>query len=160
MIIYLDMDGVLTNFDKRMKEVTGDPKAMTNMSKEEIKILSSNTPNFFLDLEVLPDAKKMIKFLIGTGHEVKILTSAGAINTVSVVSQKRKWIKKNLSEFPDLLKNFNFVTSSKFKAQYADEDTILIDDRTVSIGPFRAAGGKGILHKSVSATISKVKSLL
>ena len=42
---------------------------------------------------------------------------------------------------------------------YVDE-TILIDDRMHSIGPWRSAGGIGILHTSASQSIGELKTLL
>ena len=45
------------------------------------------------------------------------------------------------------------------KKDYANENSILIDDRSKNIDQWRAAGGIGILHTDAASTIEKLKEL-
>ena len=45
------------------------------------------------------------------------------------------------------------------KKDYANENSILIDDRSKNIDQWRAAGGIGILHINAASTIEKLKEL-
>ena len=51
------------------------------------------------------------------------------------------------------------TVSGADKHKYAAPNHILIDDRMKAIGPWRKAGGIGILHKDTKDTIAKLKLL-
>ncbi|GAG55785.1 unnamed protein product, partial [marine sediment metagenome] len=68
--------------------------------------------------------------------------------------QKHAWVKEKLGNIPTLV-----TRKSAEKAQYAEPNAILIDDRTKSIQPWTAAGGIGILHTSAQDSINQLKQL-
>ena len=82
--------------------------------------------------------------LIEDGHDVEILSSCGKVNTHHVITQKTKWIRKIFSGYNIPL---NFVSTSEEKAEYANADSVLIDDREKSTIPFENAGGNVILYE-------------
>ena len=66
--------------------------------------------------------------------------------TVSI--QKNNWFNKR-----NILLPRNFCPGGRFKAEYATPYSILIDDHIPNILKFREAGGIGIHHTGVDATI-------
>lgn len=154
--IYLDADGVLCNFEKKVEEITG--KRITEIPKnlvwQKISWYNNNVEPFFESLEKMDGADKLFNFCNDNFENVSILTATG--NTPkNAAAQKRNWFQKNYG-------NVNVITVNKSgdKAQYANDSAILVDDRTKSIDPWVAAGGIGILHFSVENTIRHLQSLL
>jgi hypothetical protein len=68
---------------------------------------------------------------------------------------KLTWLKNN-----NITVVSNLVRRRKDKANYAKSDTILIDDKPVTIDEFNKAGGIGILHTDAISTINKLKEIL
>lgn len=156
-IIYFDMDGVLADFVERMESVTG--KSMNELTKDEtaFKKLKNEmiADNFFASLKPMKGVK-LFKELVNDGERVEILSSVGKFESEKVAKQKRAWLKQHLGFNP----KFNYTTSSKHKAKYAMSNTILIDDRTKSTVPFKAAGGIVILHKSYQETKKQLMAII
>jgi hypothetical protein len=155
--IYLDMDGVLTNFEKRYKEMFGvipaDARTFKEFSPNWTKFISEEQ---FEQLEWFPGGKELLKFVKDTGLEVEILSSSGGEKFhVEVTSQKLRWLYKNGIDYLP-----NIVAGRRLKAAFATPDSILIDDTPDVIESFNAAGGVGILHKDVKETVEKLKQLL
>ena len=90
--------------------------------------------------------------------QINFLTSVGTkdpdLGTI-VSEQKQKWLNSRGYTYKPL-----FVTEKKFKAKYAHEKAILIDDRPGSVEPFRQAGGRAILHSHPDDTIFALKEHL
>ena len=63
------------------------------------------------------------------------------------------WVKNNLPGTKLIL------ARSTDKQKYADENSILIDDRPSNIDQWRSQGGIGILHVSAEDTIQQLKKL-
>jgi hypothetical protein len=155
--IYLDMDGVLCNFEKRYKDMFGTIPADARTFKE----FSPNWQKFILNgqfetLEWFPGGKELLKFVEQTGLKVEMLTSSGGEKYhIEVTTQKLKWLYKNGIDHLA-----NVVAGRKHKAAFATPNSILIDDTPDVIESFTAAGGVGILHKDVKETVEKLKQLL
>ena len=81
-----------------------------------------------------------------------ILLSAPSRNNESRLG-KRMWAKRNL---PGVKLILSFANNKK---NYANENSILIDDREKNINQWKEAGGIGILHTSVASTIAQLKEL-
>ena len=114
------------------------------------KDLIENTPKFFENLPPFKKTVSIMKKLISEGYDVEIMTSAGKNNTTKIVKQKRAWLKKYAIDVP-----FNFTTTSKDKAKFANANTLLIDDREKSTKPFKAAGGNVILFTNGKTDLMK-----
>jgi hypothetical protein len=155
--IYLDMDGVITNFESKYKEMFGVVPA----DARDFKEFSPNWTKFieeqkFEELDWFPGGMELISFLRSTQVPVEILSSSGGKKYhTEVESQKSVWLGSHGIEF-----KANIVPGRRKKAEYAKPDTILIDDTPDVIESFNAAGGVGILHKNAEETIEKLKQLL
>lgn len=157
--IYVDMDGVICNFERRYFELYGELPGSMRDRKE----FSSHWDNFietrqFESLDWWPGGKELILFLEEeTDVPYEILTSSGGNkHHDKVEKQKQVWLKNNgLSHVKP-----NVVAGRKNKALYATPNTILIDDTADVIDAFNKANGIGILHKEIGNTLMMLRKLL
>jgi hypothetical protein len=151
--LYLDMDGVLCNFDKAYRVY--DPQ------KSDRKRFRQAVMDYhiFEDLEFMPDTLQLMNHVSKlVDIDVQILTSMGTFDAVqgnAAKYQKLHWLKKNNIPY-----KANFVRCKEEKANYATEKSILIDDSIGCITPFNRANGHGILHTSSAQTITLLDSTI
>lgn len=87
-----------------------------------------------------------------------ILSSTGSKNAADARETKRKQVKDYLTPTPPI----KFVISGKDKGiEYADENSILIDDSQTNIDSWKDNDGIGIKHSSdnVGKTLDRLKEL-
>ena len=156
--IYLDMDGVLCDFERKFEELYGE-EALKNRDR---KLWTEDWPDFiqtnqFEELAKFPGADDLLLFIRKHPEiEVEILTSSGGQQYHDQVKeQKIVWLKKNSIAYKP-----NVVPGRKHKKEFAQPDTVLIDDTEDVIENFNRAGGIGILHRDAKETIKRLESLL
>jgi hypothetical protein len=121
--IYLDIDGVIADFDKRFTELAGmGPREYEDSFGSEkfwdfIDI--KHKIKFFSKMDWMPEGKKLYNFIKQFDHK---LLSAPSKNDASKVG-KRIWAKENTPETQLIL------SPAYNKKNYADKSNILIDDR-------------------------------
>ncbi len=151
--LYLDMDGVLADFNKEYTKF--DPQ------KEDRKKFRDSvlTHKIFEKLDFMPDTQELLNHVCKLNNvNIEILTSMGTHEpnqANEAKSQKLKWL--NAKNIPY---KANFVHDKQEKAKYATPTSILIDDSSGCIGPFIDAGGHGILHSHSSETIRILDSTI
>lgn len=155
--IYLDMDGVIANFDQRWFALHGvSPK-----DSRERKEFSPRWDQFiedgnFATLQKFSGADLLVQFVRSTGIPIEILSSSGGPKYhENVTAQKTAWLTMYGYDFP-----VNIVPGSRLKRDYATPNRILIDDTDYVLKGFTDAGGIGILHKDAEVTIELLKSIL
>jgi len=160
--IFCDMDGVLVDFIRGVKELIDDdyseeaydrdPKVRKRMW-DAVKKYSKGDGDFWLELEEMPDARVLWDYI--KVHDPEILTATGhSVKTAG--DQKKEWIVDHLGS--DI--KVNVVAESGEKGpKFAGDNRILIDDKKKSIDPWVKAGGIGILHTSAANTIKQLKEL-
>lgn len=156
--IYLDLDGCITNFEKKFVEHYG----FLSLAKRDRKEWSKDWEDFILNkkgfeqLEWFSGGQELLKFIQSTKLPVEILSSSGGEKFHGEVTvQKINWLKKHGIHY-----KANIVSGRKKKAEYATPNTILIDDTEDVIRSFNKAGGVGILHTDSGKTIKRLKELL
>ncbi len=150
--LYVDMDGVLVDWDKMAKSILG-------MSADEFQtkygapkmwaILNRKGVAFWSDMDWMPDGKKLWTFL---APYKPIILSKPTRDKNSRIG-KKIWIEKHIG------KGTPYILERE-KAKYADKSSILIDDQLENIYPWKRAGGIGILHKNTNDTIGRLKNIL
>ena len=150
--IHLDMDGVITDFDKQFKELTG---MMPNEfeSKYGIKdfweAIDKAGVGFWRGMKWMPDGEELYNKVSQFDHELLSSPSRGDSSKIG----KRLWRR-------DKTPNTKLTLAySANKKNYAAPNHILIDDRADNINQWKNAGGIGILHTSTASTIAKLKEL-
>lgn len=160
--IYIDLDGVLADFDRGVKEILGlEPHVQGAATKEEDDYLYQKmrqVEHFYGSLEPMEGAISMFNTLYAEfGSKVEILSGIpkpkrGIINAES---DKREWVKKYLSD--KLVANIVLRKDKPLLCKGAEY--ILIDDFAVNIGEWESEGGTGVLHVSPEETIAKIHEL-
>lgn len=110
MLIYIDMDGVIADFDKMMQQRT--------MSGKELKMVRG----IYQELDVYPGAKEAITKLKNAGFTLHIATKIPDNNPYAA-TEKLLWLNEH---FPELLPN---VTITNNKGALGDRNSFIIDDR-------------------------------
>lgn len=153
--IYVDMDGVIADFEKRYKEMF-NVRPEDARSKKEFHGLFDQfiQSQQFATLEMMPDANLLLSFLNSLDNIPKqILSSTARENTYDEISrQKGIWLQAH-----NIAYKRNFVPGKKHKYKYATPNSIIIDDTKSVIDDWNAAGGIGILHTDAISTISMLK---
>lgn len=154
-MIYIDLDGVCADFNKRCIELTGKPY----QGKETWKVLQK-VPNFFLTLDVLEgteDSLLWIKdYFCQSNAEFLTALPLPTDKLYSAQRDKVEWCK-NLHHDLNTLQ-VNCVQNWSFKKYFAkDSSDILIDDSERNCKDWELAGGIAILHKNWNSTIDKLK---
>lgn len=145
--IYVDLDGVLANFEKRWEELFDvKPKKDQNRSHWNEFVEGGN----FEKLEPMPDFKTGIKYLMSLDKPISILSSTGNERQYDVISgHKEAWLDKHNVDFPAI-----FVPGKKLKKNFAEKGALLIDDDKKTIEEWEKEGGIGIHHKNWKDTLT------
>ena len=154
--IYCDMDGVLTDFEKRFEHYSGmQPKeyeakhgssGFWNLIDVEVGI------KFWSDMDWMPQGQELWDFI--SPYNPDLLTSPSRDNNSRL--GKNLWVKNNLNPNPKVI-----FAYSKDKQRYANENSILIDDKKSNINEWAARGGVAIRCKDgdTNSVIAKLKEL-
>jgi 5'(3')-deoxyribonucleotidase len=156
--LYLDMDGVVANFDEYAARTLGVPPSGGIYPDEIWHKLASNA-RLYRDLIKTPYAdelvRRCIKFCLERDYDYAFLTAVPKGNDVKwAFYDKVEWAQKYFPGIPVMFGPF-----SKNKHQHCRPGDILIDDRLSNIEEWRSAGGIAIHHTNFNATISSIKNL-
>ncbi len=151
--IYSDMDGVLVDFDKRFKRFSkGIPPTEyeQKFGKDKFwELVDGIGVRFWVGMDWMSDGKQLWNYI---KEYNPILLSSPSRSNYSRIG-KRIWRKRNLPSTKLVL------ARAANKQNYADPNSILIDDRESNIDQWIKAGGIGILHTDTVSTINKLKEL-
>ncbi|HIJ11655.1 TPA: hypothetical protein HA278_06365 [Candidatus Woesearchaeota archaeon] len=157
--LYIDLDEVLVDFLNGSEQVLGkkyNDKSWKN-SDEKKALLTKNAPNFFRDLNWKKDGKTLWKFI--RDHAPRILSAYPRKWMPNAKSDKIQWIKNNLRLSSSNVYLVQRSEKQKFAISSSGQPNVLVDDHTKNIQEWRAKGGIGIVHRSASETISKLKKM-
>ena len=152
--IFVDMDGVLADFDSRFVELFGHPPSESrNKFGQHWRTLVDD--KHFENFDLHEGATELVEFLNSVKHraDIAILSSSGGFKDhASVQSQKIKWLCKNNIAFPAII-----VPGRWYKKGFASITSFLIDDTKDVCEYFEFAGGLVSLHTNAKETIDKLK---
>lgn len=152
--IFCDMDNVLVGFSIAFEKLGyGSPEEFKegHRDQEFWNIIKYKTEHFWLDLEWMPDGKELWNF-IEKYSPTLLSTPAPVWADPNCANDKKKWVKRELKSVPLIL--------SRNKADYAEENTILIDDMDKNLIPWKENGGIAIKHTSAADTIRQLKKII
>ncbi len=157
--IYVDLDGVLVDFDKKVYSMTGGINKDRYVKLHGIDSLWREINRFgsewWSTLEWKPDGKILWEYL--KKYNPIILTSGSVRNTGDIAKKgKEEWCRINLGETVPVI----VVNSSSDKQKYATPSSILVDDLNDNIIEWRKKFGIGILHTDTKSTITKLAKIL
>jgi hypothetical protein len=152
--IYVDMDGVIADFNSDFEKFGNDIKKLAASDPETIY-------EFYRNLKPLTDGMKLVKYLQYNNLDFEFLSAPLRKNTKnddrgSEASKlaKVEWIKHYVPGYEDK------VSFTSNKSEYAGSDNILIDDRDTFLKPWIKSGGIGIHYKNYNSTIEELKKIL
>lgn len=146
-LLFIDMDGVLADFEKHYEEVFDVDIKLANEDQNKfwkrIHNYDHGTGDFFYDIPLMEDA-------LDAWNQIKhlnpiILTACPASDYYNVGYQKIRWVRDNLDQscmiFP--------VVGGKNKGLFVHNDfDILVDDHHKNSARWVERGGQFILHTS------------
>ena len=154
--IYCDMDGVLTDFESRFEHYTGmHPQeyekqkglaAFWNLIDVEVGV------KFWVGMPWMPQGQQLWDFI--KPYKPDLLTSPSRDNNSRL--GKNLWVRNNLNPKPKVI-----FAYSKDKQRYANDKSILIDDKKSNINEWASKGGIAIRCKdgNVTHVLDKLKEL-
>lgn len=162
--VRFDLDGVLADFAGGVTKVLGEkyddaryerePEYRTRMWKALGEYQDAGH-EFWSELEMLPDAKRMIDYVWRNVDPKFEVLSATGNPKFGAIEQKHRWVAENLGKSVIV----TLVRKAVDKSKYAEPDIILIDDKPKAINPWKANGGIGILHTSANNTLRQLQKM-
>ena len=150
--IYLDMDGVIVDFDKRFESMFGMPprEFENNFGKDKFwEKIDAKGVGFWRGMDWMPGGQQLYNRV--AKHDHALLSSPSRSKTSKI--GKHMWKKDNTP-------NTKLILAQSFnKKNYADKSNILIDDRADNIQQWKDAGGIGILYQSAEQVMKELDKL-
>lgn len=151
--VYCDLDGVLTDFNGDYQKLTG-----IDITKESHTHKNNRTffepidkagKGFWSNMSWTKDGKELWSYI--EKYKPNLLSAPTRDNSSRV--GKMEWVQKELPGVRLILR------SASGKKEFANENSILIDDRPSNIEDWLENGGIAIFHSSTDNTIKELKKL-
>lgn len=158
--IFLDLDGVLADFDRGVFLATG--KTPDQIADDDVMWAAiKQVPNFFLNLPKMVGADQFVSYVLSIAAynrcAVSVLT--GLPNPDKELAdadvQKRSWVA---TLYPVLATSVHCCLS-KEKQLFCKPGDVLIDDRRDNITRWKKAGGHGILFRDPELAVHELYRL-
>jgi 5'(3')-deoxyribonucleotidase len=158
--VYLDLDGVVANFDQRYLDVTGVEFASISSPTERWGKLKGKEKGFYEGILPYKGYEAFVDKLLAFLHEghfrIHVLTALPLmLNMPSAGAEKAAWCHKYLPKFPTTLCRFS--QDKQYMAKHGD---ILIDDNPRNVAQWMKQGGIAIRHLNFDDTRIQLEELL
>jgi hypothetical protein len=151
MQVYVDMDGVLADFDTHHERTFG--RLPDRVADDVDWSHVNNHPDFFLGIDPMPDMEDLWRFVERLTPRPKVLTGVPASVAVAP-DNKRAWVRKHLGSSVEVI-----CCRSRDKSLHCQPGDLLIDDWEKYRDLWLAKGGRWITHRSAEDTISKMLNM-
>jgi len=153
--VFLDMDGVLTDFTGACERISEHMMFWYTSDKERFwKHITAAGAGFWSDMPWMTGGRELHEFLKDSGLYPTILSALpNADRKVAMVNArkgKKKWLKKELGA---PYANNAILCFRPEKALQSGTSRVLIDDNPDNIREWEEVGGTAILHKNTNRTI-------
>lgn len=155
--LYVDLDGVLADFEAGVLKQTGRSSdsflASPSGLSEMWEALRTASPPFFSSLELMPDALQLWDHVRRCRPAPVILT--GLPRGSWAIKQKEQWVAEKLGPEVHVI-----CCSAHEKALWSRRGAVLIDDSDKHRKGWEGNKGVFILHKSAESSIAALQALL
>ena len=148
MKLFLDLDGVLADFDRGVQAVTG--KRPEELPLREMWRALAKAPDFYNTLEFMHDAEELWEFC--RPFRPTILTGLPLGSWAP--AQKERWVRRMLGADVPII-----TCMSRDKHKYSGPGHVLVDDREKTREAWERAGGIFIHHTGARRSIAALKRL-
>jgi hypothetical protein len=153
--VFLDMDGVLTDFTGACEKLNEHMMVWYSADRERFwKHITAAGTGFWSDMPWMDGGRELHGFLKSSGLHPTILSALPSpdrkIAMISARKGKIEWLKKELGT---PYANNAILCFRPEKALQSGISRILIDDNSNNTREWEEAGGKAILHKNADRTI-------
>ena len=157
--LYLDMDGVVADFDEYAEHIIGPVPGPNGIYPDEQWQKIADNPRLYRELKKTSYADQLVdecRDLAATKeYNLLFLTAVPKGNDVKwAFYDKIIWAQNYFPGIP-----VHFGPFSKDKWQHCRPGDILIDDRLSNIEEWRVAGGIAIHHTNIDATLYELSRL-
>ena len=161
MIVYLDMDGVLADFDGKTIELIGKRLRDFPDSQSGWDAMAPHL-DIYGKLDKMPDADDLIDGVVELQEfypfSIGVLTALPKMLRVPFAEvHKKQWLSRN---YPFLLANFNIGPHAVDKQKHCQPYDVLIDDSELNVPQWIAKGGCGILHTDAATSLDQLQKFL
>lgn len=161
--IYFDMDGVLADFDRGVRELCHreplDQSTSTEADNDALWAAVRQVPHFYGQLEPIPGSLEMLRTLYEEiGDRCQILTGIPKPrrSIEHAGEDKVAWIHRLVSEDMQV-----HIVYREEKRQYCTgPQDILVDDYDKNIREWQAAGGTGILFRDPEQAMQEIRDIM
>jgi len=141
--LFIDMDGVLSDFDSKWVDVFNEHPSESFNSEKWKRFCEGRN---FLTLDLYPGASQLIAYLNGLKKfpdiSINILSSTGGYEYHDLIQdQKIYWLKSHRIDLNPI-----FVPGKKFKRYHAKVNKLLVDDHIENCSEFIQHGGVSHLY--------------
>jgi hypothetical protein len=148
MRLFLDLDGVLADFDRGVEAVTGQrPETLALRTMWEAL---ARAPRFFETLEFMHDAEALWTFC--APHRPTILTGLPLGSWAP--AQKKRWVGRMLGAHVPII-----TCMSRDKPKWSGPGRVLVDDRAVARDGWERKGGRFVHHVSAERSVAALREL-
>lgn len=156
--LFVDLDGVLVDFDAGVKKITGS--LPSTMHPRKMWPILANSPHFYEQLDWMEDGKTLWEVL--KNHNPVILTGLPIGKWAE--TQKRAWCNRELGASVPVItglsrKKAELAQEWKQEHGCANRTSLLIDDRVKIKENWGKSGGVFILHTSAEDSLKQLESL-
>lgn len=144
--LFLDMDGVLADFDTgyRQRFNCVSDKTLDNVDWSLVRA----TPHFYRDLPPMPDLEHLWS---AVAHLSPTILTGVPISVEEAASNKREWVDKYLGKDVPMI-----ACLSKDKRLHGRPGDVLADDWEKHKHAWLDMGGVWITHKSAADTVPRI----
>ena len=158
-----DMDGVLADFDRGVRELAeAEPLPMNGPRREadddRMWEAIRRVPHFYARLQPMPGARAFFEALSGEfGGNCQILTGIPKPKRgiPEAAEDKREWARRELS--PEVV--VHIVFREQKRELCGGPDCVLIDDSARNIDQWTEAGGTGIVFTDAPSALAALRAL-
>lgn len=148
MKLFLDLDGVLADFDRGVAEVTG--KRPEDLPLKAMWAALARAPRFFEMLAFLHDAEALWRFC--EPHRPTILTGLPLGSWAP--EQKKRWVSRMLGAHVPVI-----TCIARDKPRRSGPGHVLVDDRASAREGWERKGGAFVHHASAERSIAALRRL-